>query len=160
MAAALIAFPNYLPYFNESVGGSSQGYRYLADCNVDWGQGLKALGEYLQKRNIQGIALSYFGSADPHSYGVRYLPVASVTSVPFPGDGSAAVQNQKTFLFAISATNRVGLYHKDHHLFEWLNAYHPAAQIAQSIFVYDFTQDLQAQQHLEQIRRTPSIWTE
>ena len=37
-------FPRYLSYFNPLIGGPSQGYRYLVDCNLDWGQGLKALG--------------------------------------------------------------------------------------------------------------------
>lgn len=31
-------FPSEIAYFNELVGGPSQGYRYLTDSNLDWGQ--------------------------------------------------------------------------------------------------------------------------
>lgn len=30
--------PHQLAYFNELVGGPGQGYRYLSDSNLDWGQ--------------------------------------------------------------------------------------------------------------------------
>lgn len=36
--AAALAHPYYIAYFNELVGGPSQGHRYLVDSNLDWGQ--------------------------------------------------------------------------------------------------------------------------
>ena len=30
--------PHYLAYFNEFIGGPENGYKYLADSNIDWGQ--------------------------------------------------------------------------------------------------------------------------
>jgi 4-amino-4-deoxy-L-arabinose transferase-like glycosyltransferase len=38
VGAALRAYPHYIPYFNEVAGGSLNGYRYLGDSNLDWGQ--------------------------------------------------------------------------------------------------------------------------
>jgi 4-amino-4-deoxy-L-arabinose transferase-like glycosyltransferase len=35
---AVRACPHYIPYFNELVGGPANGYRYLGDSNLDWGQ--------------------------------------------------------------------------------------------------------------------------
>jgi len=29
-------FPHYLSYFNEAIGGPSQGWHYFADSNIDW----------------------------------------------------------------------------------------------------------------------------
>lgn len=37
-ASSLAAHPRYIPYFNELIGGSANGYRWLADSNLDWGQ--------------------------------------------------------------------------------------------------------------------------
>ena len=31
-------YPHYLAHFNEAVGGPRNGYRYLVDSNLDWGQ--------------------------------------------------------------------------------------------------------------------------
>jgi len=40
-------FPYYLPYFNEIVWNRAYAYKYLADSNLDWGQGREALEQYL-----------------------------------------------------------------------------------------------------------------
>ncbi|HEX9940995.1 MAG TPA: glycosyltransferase family 39 protein [Thermoanaerobaculia bacterium] len=37
-ASSLRVHPHYLAYFNEAVGGPLQGWRYLIDSNLDWGQ--------------------------------------------------------------------------------------------------------------------------
>ncbi len=43
VAETAFAYPNYLAYFNETVGGPKNGYKYVTDSNVDWGQDLKRL---------------------------------------------------------------------------------------------------------------------
>ena len=37
-ASSLRVYPHYLAYFNEAIGGPLQGWRYLIDSNLDWGQ--------------------------------------------------------------------------------------------------------------------------
>jgi hypothetical protein len=37
-ASSLRIHPHYLAYFNEAIGGPLQGWRYLIDSNLDWGQ--------------------------------------------------------------------------------------------------------------------------
>jgi hypothetical protein len=68
--------PHYLAFFNQFIGGPRNGYRYVADSNLDWGQDLKLLMKWMNKNGIQSINLGYFGSADPGYYGIncRYLP--------------------------------------------------------------------------------------
>jgi hypothetical protein len=65
------AFPYYLPYSNEAFGGPAQTYKYLNDSNVDWGQDLSRLGQYLD-RNAPGepVWLAYSGTALPSYYGI------------------------------------------------------------------------------------------
>ena len=43
-ASSLHVYPHGISYFNEWVGGPAQGWRYLADSNLDWGQNLPDLG--------------------------------------------------------------------------------------------------------------------
>ena len=68
MATVLRVHPSYLAYFNEIAGGPNGGYRYVTDSNLDWGQDLKRLSQYVEKHGIAQINLDYFGKADPAYY--------------------------------------------------------------------------------------------
>lgn len=73
IAISVLAFPNYLSYFNPLAGGSEQGYRYASDANVDIGQDLPALARYLDEVDAETVQLFYFGSVDPGLYGIDYV---------------------------------------------------------------------------------------
>ena len=79
-----------LEFFNELAGGPRNGYRRLVDSNLDWGQGLKELAEWLELRGIEEpINLCYFGTADPRFYQIRHVrvPCDYLFSPPLaPGD--------------------------------------------------------------------------
>ena len=138
-----MARPYFLPYFNEVIGGSANGYQYFSDSNVDWGQGLKELKDNLSEEDLQrGIFLSYFGVVDPHVYGIRYVNVGSDAIVPRRDDsGHADVHPVK---FAISATNYQSTYYRDKELFSWLSSRKPEKVIGHSILLYDFSKDSDA----------------
>lgn len=65
-------FPHYISYSNEIIGNKNFAYRYIADSNLDWGQGLYSLRDYQKKNNINSLQLAYFGVVEPELYGVRY----------------------------------------------------------------------------------------
>jgi hypothetical protein len=67
--------PRYLSFFNQAAGGPSNGYRWFCDSNLDWGQGLIDLRDFMQQRGIQHMQLAYFGSVDPSVYGIGYAPL-------------------------------------------------------------------------------------
>jgi hypothetical protein len=67
-AESIAAFPYYLSYFNEYGGGIWNGYRYITDSNLDWGQDLKRLAQFADARGIRHIHVDYFGGADPAFY--------------------------------------------------------------------------------------------
>jgi len=69
---SLAVYPHYLSYFNEYAGGPKNGYKVLLDSNIDWGQDLPALAEFMKKNQISKIDLCYFGHAWPGLYGVDY----------------------------------------------------------------------------------------
>lgn len=64
-------FPNYISYFNPIIGDKKKAFRYLKDSNVDWGQDIKPLGEYLRNKGIKKVNISLFGTADPFYYGIK-----------------------------------------------------------------------------------------
>ena len=74
VAGTVAAFPRYLSYFNELVGPSANGYRYFVDSNLDWGQGLKALGDYLRRQGSPPIYLCYFGCSNRRATGSAFSP--------------------------------------------------------------------------------------
>jgi hypothetical protein len=50
-ALSSLAFhPRYIPYFNELIGGQRNGYRWLTDSNVDWGQDNRYVREVVVRR--------------------------------------------------------------------------------------------------------------
>ncbi len=58
--------PHHLAYFNELAGGPAHGHAILIDSNIDWGQDLYELAEWLkQHRPGQTVRLAYFGNVDP-----------------------------------------------------------------------------------------------
>src|SRR5204863_400677 len=71
--SAIAAFPNYIPYFNEMVGGPTHGPALLDDSNIDWGQGLKQAAEYVRKRHVENVTICSFDPFDgpgPEYYGL------------------------------------------------------------------------------------------
>lgn len=70
VASSVHAFPNYLPYSNEAFGGVNGTYRALADSNVGWGGGLKALHADLERRHIMQCWFAYSAILNPRSFGI------------------------------------------------------------------------------------------
>jgi uncharacterized membrane protein YidH (DUF202 family) len=147
--------PYFLSYFNAAAGGPRNGHRLLTDSNIDWGQGLKELAASLSaEERSRGIFLSYFGTADPHELGIKYLDVGSDPISGHPDDASDPALNPTTL--AISVTNLRSTYFADKTAFAWLDDIPPTRIIAYSIFVYDLAGRPDALARLNAMRR-PSI---
>jgi hypothetical protein len=63
-------WPDHLAYFNQAAGGPTNGPAWLDGSNVDWGQGLIQLREYLTRRPIDEYRFCYSGSGHPPRYGI------------------------------------------------------------------------------------------
>ncbi|MFQ5417442.1 MAG: ArnT family glycosyltransferase [Myxococcota bacterium] len=72
LVASIATYPNYLSYSNAFFGGSEATHRYASDANVDIGQDLVGLADYLADAHAGQIQLLYFGSVDPALYGVDF----------------------------------------------------------------------------------------
>ena len=127
-AETAFAYPSYLAYFNQTVGGSKNGYKYVTDSNVDWGQDLKRLAKFVDDNNIQKIRVDYFGGGDVKHY------LGDKATMWYSALG------QEPGWYAISATFlQNSLYYKitegtpD---YEWLRERTPTADIGGSILIY------------------------
>lgn len=140
----LRAFPHYLAYFNELVGGPKNGYRCLIDSNLDWGQDLPGLAKFLKQQGNPEVILSFFGTASPKSYGITYQDFYSFNLSGRREDHVNSLNPSKE-LFVISANSLQCLYYPDKTTYDWLKQRQPLAAIGYSLFVYDVTRDSDAQ---------------
>jgi hypothetical protein len=129
-------YPSFLAYFNELAGGPDGGYRYTVDSNLDWGQDLKRLKEWVDNNKIEKIYLDYFGGGDASYYlkqkfapwwGTRdpkELPKGSYLAVSV-----SLLQGGRGEL--VPGFDQACCYYR------WLYLYEPpVAKIGHSIFVY------------------------
>ncbi|MCX6339512.1 MAG: glycosyltransferase family 39 protein [Candidatus Aureabacteria bacterium] len=123
LASSLSIYPHYLAYFNELIGGPSQGYRYLVDSNLDWGQDVKGLKNYLREKGIDRIWECGFYPDVLDYYAIKHAPLP------------ANVEGVSGYV-AISAMDLQCVRRDDKHALDWLKERRPAAQVGHSIFVY------------------------
>ena len=129
-------YPNNLAFFNRAVGGPSNGFRYLADSNIDWGQDLKPLKGWMDRNQVAHINLAYFGVADPAYYGIDCTYLGGTT---IPGVTPAMMRPPKLPGYvAVSVTllNGVPFAERDRDFYKPLRDRPPAADIGGSIRVY------------------------
>lgn len=140
-------YPHYLAYFNQAGGGPQRGYRHLVDSNLDWGQDLKGLKRYMIEKGLTSVKLSYFGTADPDQYSIRYEALPSFV-LPQPAPPCASVA--KGDVVAVSATNLYPLYVNLGELGEHLRSLSPVDHVGYSILIYrierDFGRDVASQE--------------
>lgn len=135
--ASLVIFPRYLTFFNEIAGGPDNGYKILVDSNLDWGQELIGLRQYMTQENIPSVKLSYHGTADPMAYGVVYEPLPSYPYNQWTSDTVPDILlNPPSGVYAISANNLQGLRFKNHDLYATFRQRKPDAIVGHSIFIY------------------------
>jgi hypothetical protein len=84
--SSLRIYPQGMSYFNEWIGGPVNGWKYLADSNIDWGQNLPELGAYVKRNRIEEVKTFLFSS----EYIWNHLREGSVVPQPWPSDDSPA----------------------------------------------------------------------
>jgi len=137
-ASAILIFPHHLSYFNELAGGPANGDKILVDSSLDWGQDLPALKAWMDQRGIDRVNLSYFGTALPAAYGVRYWPLPGFLHfVIGPEVDSFNPYTPEPGWYAISATSlRLGLLYREQDLFAYFRDRTPVARAGYSILIY------------------------
>jgi hypothetical protein len=132
-------YPHTLTFFNRLIGGPRYGPEYLADSNVDWGQGLKALKSWMSERDVPRVELAYFGSADPKYHGIDYSGLPAATpGFQLPDAPERWSRPSLPGYVAISATVLTGVYLDPQWrlFYSGLRRRTPTDVIGNSIFVY------------------------
>jgi hypothetical protein len=101
-----LSWPHEIPFFNVAAGGAESGMRLLSDSNLDWGQDLPLLADWHQRHPDVPLYLAYFGSTDPHYYGIDYLNLPG----GYPFSDVPIVTKSVPGVMAISATYLQGVY--------------------------------------------------
>lgn len=148
--------PHYLAYFNELGGGPRNGVKNLVDSNLDWGQELRGLNAWLDRRKIdEPIWFCCFGTADPRFYQIRHWNVPKILGgYEFESSRYDALEADQHYreaidkfvtdlqpgqYIAISATNLSGVYlgREVHDIWQSiLDHCTYVDQIGYSIFIY------------------------
>ncbi len=133
MASGWWCHPFELSYFNLLGGGAEGGWRFLADSNTDWGQGLKALAAAQEAGEVGTVRLSQFIFYDPAAYGVHYEPIAPMQGAPpilprrfDPEPG----------VYAISATTLDGVPLPYPPTYDWFRHREPLRKFGYALFLY------------------------
>ncbi len=123
-------YPDYLAYFNESVGGPRNGYRYLDDSNVEWGQDVKRLATY-QREHAGTKVISPWEAIDLAYYGIGDNQFTASGEWWKDPHGRYAV-SIFYLIRAKAAALRYGASEID-----WLSRFQPVDRIGYSYFVYE-----------------------
>jgi hypothetical protein len=115
--------PHYLSYFNEFIGPDN-GYKHFVGANVDWGQDLYYLEDFISESKMGTIGLSYFGF--PTAYNLGFPEYYGISNAAIPCERVPGV-------YAISVTN----LWVDSKCYGWLMNEDPLKRIGYSIIVYD-----------------------
>jgi hypothetical protein len=142
VVVALWIHPHYLSYFNPLAGGPRNGYRVLIDSNVDWGQDLLRLKEWMAENGVERVNLGWFGTADPDYYRLPYNPLPGLGRDRFfrlwwevPFDPQAPAPG----IYAISASSlwEPPLREEEKRVYAWFREREPDDRVGYSILIYD-----------------------
>lgn len=131
LLSVLAVTPHFISYFNELAGGPANGYRYLIDSNVDWGQDLPALKKFMDRQGVSRIQLAYFGHGLPELYGIDYEPL---TVPPKPGYAAISVSLLQGHPYLLTYTDPPQPVAEDH--FRIMRDLQPVARAGYSILIY------------------------
>jgi hypothetical protein len=124
-------FSQPLTFFNELAGGPQGGYRWLVDSNLDWGQNLWQLRDWMREQGVERVYYSHFSPARPEVYGIAVdrLP-------PDPRAAPFAPFDPAPGVYAIAATTLQGAYTPDVNTFAWFRQRAPVERLGHALFLY------------------------
>jgi hypothetical protein len=126
VVSVLSYFPHYIPYVNEVVWDRKQAYKYLADSNIDWGQGQKYFDAYLESHpdvfaKDRGRGLWFMKR-------YRQEHQEQLTRADFPDSG----------LIIVDVNHVVGIYNPER--YRWLReSYEPIDHVAHCYLLFNLS---------------------
>ncbi len=145
----LSSYPHFFSYFNEFVGGSKNGYKYLVDSNLDLGQDIKLLKTKIKPEDR--IITAYLGNADLKYYGIKSQVFMNVSlGVPIDRDFVYPLSFPPSREILVMSTSLLQMEWKsvEQRWLEWLLRYTPYDNLGYSILLYDITNNAGMQEEL------------
>jgi len=132
LLTAVRTHPHELSFFNTIAGGRERGHEWLIDSNLDWGQDLGEVPDYMRARGLSFVHLLYFGHVEPTLLGISYeLPPPQ----PRPGTYLVSVNFAKGYTYVAPDHGR--MVRVVGGAPAWLKAREPVDCIGDSIWVYE-----------------------
>jgi hypothetical protein len=123
VTSSLWVYPHSMAYFNEFVGGPRYGHRHLLGSNLDWGQDVGLIGEWIDRNPAADpLYVECYTKLKPESFGLKWLTPAYY---PQPG----------WHLISVSC-----LYDYDDR-YAWLRYLKPVDHIGMTIEVFHVTEE-------------------
>lgn len=152
--SSLAVYPHSLSYFDEVAGGPQRGSEHLVDSNIDWGQDLLHLRDWLEARpDARPLGLAYYGPVDPRHAGIDYrlpprgpltgaelLPPRCDGLGPRPGWYAVSVNLLRGVHFPVS-DGAGGEENVDGPWYAYFQRCRPVALVGYSIFVYHLDEE-------------------
>jgi Dolichyl-phosphate-mannose-protein mannosyltransferase len=91
---AVLTYPNYQSYFSPLAGGATHGWQKLSDSNVEAGQEVKPLAQYLKEHGETTVSSMVIGGEFLRFYGVTNYELPGWVDEP-PEDESDADTNDQ-----------------------------------------------------------------
>jgi hypothetical protein len=133
------AYPAYVSYANEAVGGPVKVHEYMTDSSADWAQQLKSVKRYLDVRGVKSCWFLYFaeGVIDYSYYGIpcKALPTADALWIHEPADAPPAVDGPVLISAAVLSGFEFGPGPLNP--YEQFRTMRPAAAVDYGVFVYE-----------------------
>lgn len=132
--------PHYLSTFNSLAGGPKNGHKVLVDSNIDWGQDLLRLQDWMAAQGLEKVKLGWFGTADPDYYGLSYEPLPGGPRQPFWGQWTEPpfdVSAPPPGIYAISASSLWEYPLPEKRVYAWFREREPDDRVGYSILIYE-----------------------
>ncbi len=133
--------PHYLGFFNVIAGGPENGYNILIDSNIDWGQDLLRLKQWMAENGVNEVKLGWFGTADPDYYHIRYQPLPGLGMGKFYALWGAPPFNPQApepgvYAISVSSLWELPLPTEQKYVYPWFRARPPTDRVGYSILIY------------------------
>jgi hypothetical protein len=136
LGSSLFYYPHSLSYFNELVNGPLGGPKHLLNSNIDWGQDLLYLRDWLIAHpDVKLTGLAYWGAYPANLVGIPATPMP-----PYAAPKEPATANETGPLpgwFAISVNEIYGQSKQ----FRYFLQFRPVAMAGYSIYIYHISLD-------------------
>jgi hypothetical protein len=149
ICSSLACFPHSMSYFSDLVGGPRRGHEHLIDGNIDWGQDLFYLRDWIEQHpHARPLTVAYMGFFDPHAARIDFPKTPAPSPQHHTGPALREGGNRlQPGWHAVSMQYLIS----DSHEYDELMKLEPTAFAGYSIRIYRITPDGMAA-----LRRTQS----